>query len=316
MLSLLTRILVCILHRGRGYLKRISPTGDLAFKKVLSSEENKDILGGLIKDFFEVDAEELTLENPYNIAAYKEILTAGEEVTVLRNTLKDVAATFRVADFVSEIQIKKTLYFDERSLYYPLVRYTQNYSKEGFMKARADGKPSRYSSLRPIYALNILGYSHFDENGDEDALRIFELYDPERHKRFNKRLLRIGYFKLTKPHIETDNQRYWRDYFTTGEVSAGAPEYIKKASSIIEFLNLTEEERNVVQILDKAQAIMDSELVSSYFEGLEEGEARGEARGEANAKIMNAKSMIKDGVPLEKVAIYSGLPLDFIKTLL
>ena len=39
-------------------MKRIPSTNDLAIKKVLASEENKDILGGLIQDFFDVMAED------------------------------------------------------------------------------------------------------------------------------------------------------------------------------------------------------------------------------------------------------------------
>ena len=64
-------------------MKRISPTNDLAFKKVLASEENKDILGGLINDFFDVTAEEIVIENPYSIASYIEHVKGGE-VVVLR----------------------------------------------------------------------------------------------------------------------------------------------------------------------------------------------------------------------------------------
>jgi len=84
--------------------------------------------------------------------------------------------------------------------------------------------------LIPVYALNILGDPHFQDN---DALRIFELYDPVRSKKYKKELLRIGFFELSKPNIETNNQRYWRDYFLTGEAHPDAPEYIKKASLII-----------------------------------------------------------------------------------
>ena len=49
-------------------MDRILPTGDLAIKKVLASEENKDILSGLINDFFDVEAEDLNIASPYNIA--------------------------------------------------------------------------------------------------------------------------------------------------------------------------------------------------------------------------------------------------------
>jgi len=52
-------------------MDRILPIGDLAIKKVLASEENKDILAGLIEDFFDVVVEELTIISPYSIAAYR-----------------------------------------------------------------------------------------------------------------------------------------------------------------------------------------------------------------------------------------------------
>ena len=124
------------------------------------------------------------------------------------------------------------------------------------MKVSSDGKPIRYSSLRPVYSLNILGYNLFEQ--DDDALRILELYDPIRHKDFifedEKKLLRIGFFELKKNNVETDNQRYWRDYFNTGEADSKAPDYIKKASRIIEYINLCEEERNVLSTLERLEA--------------------------------------------------------------
>jgi len=291
-------------------LDRISPTGDLAFKKVLASEENKDILAGLIGDFFNVEVEELAIVNPYSIAAYME-LVKGEEITVLRNTLKDVAATFKTADFVSECQIKKTLFYAERSLLYPLERFCQNYNKAGNMQIDESGRLNRYSGMKPVYSLNILGYNHFD---DEDALRIFELYDPERKKRFEKRLLRLGYFELKKPNIETQNQKHWYDYFNTGTVSPDAPEYIQKAGRIIDFVNLTEEERTVAKSLERAQADYDLEMYSSYVEGKAEGKAEGIAEGEAKGnterQAKTARLMLDEGLQPEIVAKCTELPLE------
>ena len=46
-------------------MDRISPTGDLAFKKTFASEEHKDVLAGLIGDIFIVEEERevaMTLE--------------------------------------------------------------------------------------------------------------------------------------------------------------------------------------------------------------------------------------------------------------
>jgi hypothetical protein len=282
-------------------LERILPTGDLAFKKVLASEAHKEILCGFIRDFFDIEVtpQEITIENPYSIAAYKDFIK-GEEVTELSPTVKDIAASFKIADFVSELQIRKNHYYDERALYYPFERFCQNYSKVGFMKTTADGRPIRYSSLRPIYSLNILGYEHF--KGDNDALRIFELYDPKRNKKF-KELLKIGFFELVKSNIETENQNHWRDYFTIGEVNVEAPEYIKKASQIIELVNLTEEERKMASALEKYQVIRDAEIVSSFLDG------------EENKAIEIAKNLIRLKIAFEDISMATGLNMSVLKDL-
>ena len=263
-------------------MERIPATNDLAFKKVLASEENKDILQGFIKDFFGVTAEDIVIENPYSINVYKEALESGGDVNVLRHTLKDVSASFKTADFVSEIQIKKTKFYDERALYYLFERFCRNYNKEGAMETGADGRPERYSSIRPVYGLNILGHTHYSE--DEDALRIFEMYDVAHGKAYKKALVKAGFFELSKPKVETVNQGYWKTYFTTGEVDGMAPEYIRKASGIIEYINLQEEERKMVTMMEKAQAIYDADMVSSYLDGKEETEKKYEAEIAETAK--------------------------------
>lgn len=292
-------------------MSRISATNDLAFKKVLASVENTDILGGLINDFFGIVAENIVIENPYSIEVYREYLN-GEEVSVLRHTAKDVAATFETADFVSEMQVRKTRHFDKRALYYPFNRYCQNYDRMGAMELGTDGKPSRYSSLRPVYALNFLGEPHY---ADDDALRIFELYDPKRNKSYSKvgkELIRVGFFEYTKPTIETENQRHWRDYFLNGTVAPNAPDYIKKAGRIIEFVNLSEEERKVSTLLERAQHERDHELSGAYHDGRDEGKAE----GITIRNIEIAKTMLQEGEPLDKVARYTGLTLDQIKSLI
>ena len=67
----------------------------LTYYKVLASKERKDILAGLIGDFFNVEVEELAIENPYSIAAYKE-LVKGEEISVLRNTRNTRSRTWQL----------------------------------------------------------------------------------------------------------------------------------------------------------------------------------------------------------------------------
>jgi hypothetical protein len=300
-------------------MQRIKPTSDLAMKKVLTSKGNEDILCGLINDFFDISAttDEITIEAPYNIEAYKEYVN-NMETRVLRQTVKDIAATLKRADFISELQISQTKFFDERMLIYLFDRFRKNYNRSGRMELDSSGKPNRYSSLIPVYSLNILGYTHYD---DDDALRIFELYDPERNKSFGKDLIRICVFELPKQNIETVNQRHWRDYFLTGNVNVDAPDYIKKASRIIELDNLDEEERKMATIYELAEEAWENDISGAWLQGRDDGEvigiakgkvigiAEGEARGEINGKIEGAINIIKElDLTLSKAMSITRLP--------
>ena len=287
-------------------MNRVSPTNDLVFRKVMASEENIDILQGLITDFFEIEVESLALDNPYSISDYKEILN-GEGVTRLRQTIKDVSASFKIADFVAELQIRTSAFFDERAIFYPFDRFCKNFNKTGAMKFDSQGKPNRYSSLRPVYALNILSYIHFQKDGspdDDNALHIFELYDIKNQRRYNKNLIKVGFFELRKNQGLTTNQKYWLDYFNNGAVDASAPEYIKKAGNIIEFTNLAEEEKMVIDVLEKAEAIRVAEIHQGFLDGIADGVAK------------VAKSLLEDGEPVEKIMKHTGLSEKEIKSLM
>jgi len=231
-------------------LKYVNPTNDLALKKVLGNNENIHILGGFIKDFLFIDPKGLTVENPYSIKAYKELIK-DEETYRLRLTISDIAAIMSFADYTSELQIRKESYFDERSLYYPLDKFVSRYKV-------VSGDTSAYARLRPIYSMNILGYNHFSD--DEDALRIFQLYDSKRNKHFPKKLLNLGYFELLKPNVETENQRQWQNYFLQKPLSDNAPDYIKEALHIIDRANMDEEELDMVAKVEYYQSIFDNQI--------------------------------------------------------
>ena len=141
-------------------MKYVNPTNDLAFKKVLGNNDNIHILSGFIKDYFFIDSEGLTVENPYSIKSYREQLK-DKAAFRMRLTMSDVAAVMNVADYRSELQIRKESHFDERSIYYPLDKFVSRYKIVG-------DKDNGYARLRPIYAMNILGYNHFVEDEDAD----------------------------------------------------------------------------------------------------------------------------------------------------
>jgi len=189
------------------------------------------------------------------------------------------------------------------------------------MKLLADGTFLRYSSLRPVYSLNILGYPHF--SGDGDALRIFTLYDRKRNRTFDKEYITIAFFELAKSHVETENQRHWMSYFKTGEAPEGAPEYIKKAAWVIEMANLTQEERDVIDQIERAEEIYKNTIYSAQIEGerigVAKGKIEGERIGEANGKIEErlaiARNMLNNNRPVDMIVEDTGLTIDEIRKL-
>ena len=195
----------------------------------------------------------------------------------------------------AELQMLRQLYFDQRSLQYPFTTFVNSYyTKKG-------DKTNPYSRLKPIYALNILGYDNFkkDENGneDKDALRIFNLYDIKRNKKFINipNILNLAYFEIKKPHIETENQKHWRDYFLGKEIKKEAPDYIKEAQFIVDKINMNEEEIKMLTMVEKLEADYMSTLEYATLEGEQKG--RQEGKQEAVEII---SSLVKEGYSLDE----------------
>ena len=228
----------------------------------------------------------------------------------MRLTISDIAAVMSFADYTSELQIRKESYFDERSLYYPLDKFVSRYKV-------VPNEPSAYARLRPIYSMNILGYIHFPE--DEDALRIFELYDPKRNKHFPKKILNLGYFELLKPNVETENQRQWQKYFLQKPLSEDAPNYIKDALHIIDRANMDEEELDMIAKVEYYQSIFDNQIHYAKNEGREEGRAEGRAEGREEGRVDErtnfALRLLKRNRPIEEIIEDTGLTREEVESL-
>jgi predicted transposase/invertase (TIGR01784 family) len=277
----------------------ILPTNDLAFKKIFASETNKDILSGLIADFLNIkaDIKDITIKNPYDIKTYKESIPLDEnnkiDIIKMRQTSRDVGASLISVDFSAEIQVQKDDYFAERSLYYTFSLYCNNYNRRELMEHDLGNIASRYSSLRPVLSLNILRHSFFD---DEFSFRNFILHDPERNLSFDAGLLRIAYFEIDKELSETQNHQYWKEYFLTGTAPNDCPEYIKKAATVIKFENLAQEEKDMINTFERAQANYESELYTAIREGMREGKRE---------VVIN---MMQAGVDHETIERFTGIP--------
>jgi predicted transposase/invertase (TIGR01784 family) len=280
--------------------EKLKPTNDLMFKKTFASECNKTIIKGFVKDYFGIEAETITVKNPYSIEAYKKMEDEKEE-TELRETRADITYEAEDSALTVEIQVKKTDFYDRRALYYACDAYRAAYNDPKRLTAYADGKVNRYESLRPLYALNILAYNHFKE--DSDALHKFELYDRKHgiiltDEKTGKELFAVTFFESGKLAVENENQKYWQMYFNGQPVPEEAPEYIKEAAKLLDIANLNEEEREMYESCEQRTADNDAYICTAW----NDGEAVGEARGRSSERIKIACALMKKlGLPLSSV---------------
>jgi hypothetical protein len=290
-------------------MKKASPTNDLMFKKTFGSIGNEDIVEGLAADFYMVLSGKIIVTNPYSIDAYAELGENEEETTMLRETLTDIALRAEIESLTMEMQIRKTDYFDRRTLYYACDKYRSGYNaqREQQSEEPENGekeKTNRYKSLRPLYSLNILGYDYF--TGD-DAFRRFDLYDLEHAAKYvdkvtGKDLFAISFFEYNKPNVKNANHRYWQMYFQGLSIPKEAPNYIKKAERLLDFVNLSEKERKMYAECEKRKADMDAYLSTARNEGEARGIMLGEARGRSSERVRIAYALMKElGLPLSSV---------------
>lgn len=76
---------------------------------------------------------------------------------------------------------------------------------------------------------------------------------PKRNKAPNKAYFKFAYFEYVKPNFETDNLKYWKDYFLDREISPKAPAYIKKAAETVAYANFTGEEKRLISYAERAE---------------------------------------------------------------
>jgi flagellar biosynthesis GTPase FlhF len=278
--------------------KNVAPTNDLLFRKLLSSEENKDILKGLLHDFFdmEVPLEDISILNPYNIRNFKEWVETpdGEvvEKTKMRSTITDVKVSVRVLDVILELQVYQDKYYILRAIYYTFTRFCENYNVMGHMECDEVGKPLRYSSLKPIYSLNIIAKNAFPQ--DDDALRVLTLNDRDLGIGLDKDWIKIAFFELRKNTFKNKNQQYWQEFFRTGQAPEGAPEYIQKSETVVAYQNLTKEEQAVLTTIQREEDKYISEMWTFRQGVRQEEQAKAQKREEAVRQEEQAKAQKRE----------------------
>ena len=305
----------------------IRPTGDLAFKKLFASEENREIIKHFLADILgiETTADQINIRNPYSIHSYlqQRATLAGaaandhSEIAVrLRETQRDVTMTvIDVGDVTIEMQVLEPEHFIERAHYYLddlyISNYNQNIPKNG----------SKYQSLKPVMSLNILGFNLFPN--DERALRTFAYHDNETLTPLGANPFKQMSFLELRKTMAAAIVSAWQEFIKTGLAQPEDPEYIKNAAKIISYQSLSPKEREVIDAATKRE---DTDIAVNLRiqrlareereQACVQGHAAGHAEGVSEERVNQALAYLRAGVPIEVVSETSKISRDELESIL
>lgn len=277
---------------------------------MFADQRHEHILIGFIQDIFDIEVESVQIETPYRIDTFYEL----QKEKQLTFTAVDVVARLTDKSLVTiEMQVNPQKYYAERSVYYVTEKYVSNYGQSKHYRGPEGQHSEKYSSLYPVFGLNILDFVLFKDSVSEVPLRHFDVYDIENKEYFpTKNILKFSFLEL--PRTPAKNQKhvaYWMEYFTTGAVPETAPAYIQEACEVIAYQNLEQEERTMVNAIEKARE--DQKATILYYkdegrnEGLKQGLEQGLEQGEQKKQVEIARSMVREGLDIDLIKRVTGV---------
>lgn len=289
--------------------ERISPRIDIAFKKIFGVEENKDLLISLINSIVsnEDQVEDVTLLNPYNPKNFKQ-----DKLSILDIKAKGTDGK----RFNIEIQISDEADYDKRALYYWAKLYTEQLRVS-----------QGYSSLSKAIGIHILNFTSIPEVKnyhnvfhvtEKDSGTVY-FKDLELHTIELNKFSSDGNEELSDLVAKVKNSLdVWSAFLTRNDLLKldNLPEELnspslKKAISVLEVMNFSDEERDSYE--DHLKWLMIE--ASTVKKAEEKAEARGKAEGKAEEKIKIAKNLLKSGLTTDLIAKSTGLSVKEIEEL-
>jgi len=289
--------------------ERISPRIDIAFKKIFGVEENKDLLISLINSIVsnEDQVADVTLLNPYNPKNFK-----SDKLSILDIKAKGTDGK----RFNIEIQISDEADYDKRALYYWAKLYTEQLRVS-----------QGYSSLSKAIGIHILNFTSIPEvKNYHNVFHVTEkdsgtayFKDLELHTIELNKFSSNGNEELSDLVVKVKSSLdMWSAFLTRNDLLRldNLPKELnnptlKKAISVLEVMNFSDEERNSYE--DHLKWLMIE--ASTVKKAEEKAEARGKAEGKAEEKMALVRNSLKAGLPLETISSITGLSVKEIEKL-
>ena len=126
---------------------------------------------------------------------------------------------------------------------------------------------------------------------------------------------RIYLVNLTdKAIIEGENTDLseWRDFLKNGTIKPKSSRGLKEAQKIVNFSNLSGEERRLAELMEKYEDVYYQVMKHQLEEGIEIGRQQGVALGERKGQVMICFKM---NLPMEEIQKHTGLSIEEIEAL-
>ncbi len=285
-------------------MRHLDPKNDIVFKKIFG--KNKHLLISLLNDL-------LMLSDKERIQTIEHLSPEQvPDVLSLKNATVDAKCTDQNGRiFIVEMQMLWTESFKQRVLFNASKAYVSQL-----------GRGYQYSSLYPVYSLNIL-----NENYHPDTTQYYHRYSIVENANTHEKIegLEFVFIELPKflknPNSMSPSLRkLWLTLLTISETSE-IPEELKQDPLTNEALKLIEEsyykpgEKVAYERYWDAVSSMRTLLDESKKNALAKGKAEGLLEGEKAGVIKTAKNLITLGIEVEAISQATGLSIEDIKNL-
>ena len=263
---------------------------DIAFKKIFGSDQHKEVLIGFLNAVLELEGNRriktVTLKN----------LWQPPDIPILKETILDIRAVDnRDVNFIVEMQIRDTNFFDKRAMYYTSKAYV------GQIKKGED-----YPKLNQVIFIGILDFNSFE--GDNYLTRHLilkreTLNQDLRDLEFN--FIELKKFNKQEEHLETIIEK-WIYFIKNADNLTMIPQSAVEIPELNEAYNLaamntwSEEELEIYEYWQIRDAGDRYKIQEEFEKGIEKG----------IEKV--ALEMIRDGESNDKIRKYTGLTDDQI----
>lgn len=290
-------------------MRYLDPKADLTFKKVFG--EHEDLVISLLNALLPLRADEEVIEVEYLPA---ELVPDN---LLRKNSIVDVRCVDAVGrQFIVEMQMVWSPEFLQRVLFNSAKAYVRQLDK-GF----------DYSLLKPVYSLNLV--NDIFEPQLPEYYHYFKLVHEEHTEKVIDGL-HLVFVELPKftPHSMSEKkmQVLWLRYLT--EIKDGTEKIPQelldnaetgKAISVLETSSYNDAQLasydKFWDTISIEKTLYNSGERKGREEGLMEGEAVGMEKGRAEEKRKIASGMKQAGIPLETIAVITGLPLEEVKSI-